>query len=111
MQRVHRQADDEQARAEHGLRRYRCLDDGCGWQGLLSRPARRSSAKSSHPSSAPMRPWLVLVILLALVGLGVMAMAARALRGEAGEAAVHQGTQPHDGRPPPEPLTQPIPNR
>ncbi len=111
MQRVRRQAQDEQAKGESGLRRYRCLDDSCGWQGLLSKPSRRSSSNGSHRSQAPWRPWFVLLLLLTLVAAVVMALAARALRGEDATAAVHQGTQPYDGRPPPEPQMQPIPNR
>lgn len=111
VKRVHRQPHDEQATGESGLRRYRCLDDSCGWQGLLSKPQRRASNRAAQPGALWWRPWIVLLLLLAVVALGVMALAARALRGEQGTAAVHQGTQHHDGRPPPEPETKAIPNR
>ena len=83
------------------MRRYRCVDDACGWQGLLPRLSRRAPRAVrgvSRPLLSRWRLWAVPLLLLALVGLGVAAVAVQALRGDTPPPPVPTG-ESHYGRP------------
>lgn len=79
VQRVHRQPQELRLGAGTGLRRYACVAEGCGWQGLLPRHAR-SVARSPHRALKLRRhSWLVPLVLLVVVGVGLAAVLIKAL--------------------------------
>lgn len=72
VKRVHRRQSEVRAGSGMGLRRYRCLDPKCNWQGLLPRTAPRVGGV--RVSQVPVRwhAWatafvLVLVFVVAVV--------------------------------------------
>ncbi len=50
--RVARQPKDRAASVPHSLRRYRCVDAGCGWEGLLARATATAAATHGLAGSA-----------------------------------------------------------
>jgi hypothetical protein len=82
LRRSRRKSHEVSEFSSQGLRRYRCTETDCGWQGLLPKLARRSGRSSSRTQQTPLQHWLVPLALLAIVALGVAALSVRALRSE-----------------------------
>ena len=77
MRRSSRETRDD---GNRDLRRYRCTEEACDWQGLLPRLARRLGRSTSATGDAPWKVWLVPLALLAVVVIGVAALSFRALQ-------------------------------
>ena len=80
------------------MRRYACVAEGCGWQGLLPRHAR-SAARGQHRALKLRRhSWLVPLVLLVMVGVGVAAVMVKALQPDSAAPFAPAG-ESHYGRP------------
>ncbi len=72
VKRAHRSSDELRAGTGTGLRRYRCLEEGCGWQGMLAVHAPKGvSSAGAQPIKLAWQMWavggaLVLVLVLAV---------------------------------------------
>jgi hypothetical protein len=110
LKRTHRSS--EEARKSSDWRRYRCVEEGCGWQGLLARPSRRTSRTPSSPSSAPSginktHMWLLMGGLLLFVLLVAGAFVNMALRSDSLPPTTTLSGSPTSSTPPPAPALQP----
>ena len=113
--RVHRTA--EEARQDPDQRRYRCLRDDCGWQGLLPRPSRKAGRSRSSTSPAARyraasmpnagRVWVVMGGLFALLVMLVVGLMHLALRPNSSAAAPTLSGAPSSSTPPAAPALQP----
>ena len=71
VKRVHRRESEVRTASGMGLRRYRCLDESCNWQGLLPRTAPRLGGVRVAQVPVRLHVWaaaaaLVLVFVLAV---------------------------------------------
>ena len=98
VKRVHRQANELRLGAGTGMRRYACMAEGCGWQGLLPRHGRLRTRNRHRALKARRLGWMVPLVLLALVGAGVAAVTVKALRVDSAAPFAPAG-ESHYGRP------------
>ena len=94
LRRTRRRSHDTSEAVGPGIRRYRCTEGGCGWEGLMPKLARRSSRTSSRARQSPLQNWLVPLALLALVALALLALSVRALRSETSDLTVSVHASP-----------------
>lgn len=82
LRRVHRRPEDHDPALGAGLRRFRCRDAGCGWEGLLARPHRqpessrrlRRRAVDGASLAAPRQERIATALLLVLTAALVTAI-------------------------------------
>lgn len=72
-----REMRDESTR---GMRRYKCTEADCDWNGLLPRLAHRVVRSGSRTQMVGWKGWLVPVAMLALVAIGVAALSFKAMQ-------------------------------
>ncbi len=74
LRQVHRRTEDLDASVGDALRRFRCRDAECGWEGLLARPQRRPGSSrrarqrtvDAAPAAAPRQASVATAVLLLL---------------------------------------------
>ena len=92
-----RHRSPEEARESSDFRRYRCTAEGCNWDGVLPRSARRSrtvSLPKKYSSPAlPTQLWLVMGGLFVLLVVGASILMHMAFREEPGVLATGKPLQ------------------
>jgi hypothetical protein len=110
LKRTHRSS--EEARQNSDWRRYRCVEERCGWQGLLARPSRRTERRTSTSGAASPKPnmtpmWLLMGGLLLFVLLVAGAFVYMVLQPDSLPPTSTLPGSPTSSTPPPAPASQP----
>lgn len=101
MRRARRDPASSHQRAGSGLRRYRCLAEGCGWQGLLPRLSRARARSATHVLQRQARRWAWAGAALLALGLAAAAVVRQGLAPVPSLPRVPAG-ESHYGRPLPD---------
>lgn len=81
--RVHRSDEDLRGELASASRRYRCVEAGCGWEGLLPHGRRVPARAASAPGAFNARLWvlaggLLVIFVMAAVAVGLLVFMPRA---------------------------------
>jgi hypothetical protein len=84
--------------AASGMRRYRCVVDSCGWQGLLPRLSRTRERSALHSLQRRWRRWAWTAAAMVALGAAAAAVVRQGVRGAGPLPTVPAGDS-HYGRP------------
>jgi hypothetical protein len=80
VKRTRRSSREMRDESTHGMRRYKCSEPDCDWNGLLPRLVHRTVRSGSRLQTEGWKGWLVPLAMLALVAISVAALSFKAMQ-------------------------------